>query len=309
MANDSGVLSEGAWRVWHYQRILWWIFLVNLVLALFAAIPISARIGRVTDQSLYSQRLSHGFDVIALVELASNPEVSFRSGMPGSLAFSFVFFVFMLFLTGGILETYFSNRKLPPGAFFEACGNFFWRWIRLLIFMLIVLVPVGILASRVVKWSGKLASNAAMEKLGFWVEVGGLLLVLFLSMCVRLWFDMAQIRIVAENEHAVRRSLRSAFRQTFGNFGSLFWLYFRISLLAWTALAVALWLWTRISPADFALSFLVLELMLLWWLGTRLWQRAAETTWYERHSAPAVVLPIPVMESAGSALPDLPSQT
>jgi hypothetical protein len=309
MANESGVLAEGARRVWRYQRILWWMFVVNLGLAVFAALPVSTRIGKVTDHSLYAQRLSHGFDATALIELATHPEVSFSSGMPGSLASSFVFFVFTLFLTGGILETYFGNRKLSTGGFFEACGNFFWRWVRLLLFMLIFLVPIGILASSIVKWSGKLANSAAAEKLGFWVEVGGLLLVVFLSMCVRLWFDMAQIRVVAENQRAVRRSLRAAFRQTLENFGSLFWLYFRASLLAWAALAIVLWAWTRIPPARSGVSFIVLELLLLWWLGTRLWQRAAETTWYERHLATAIVLPMPPIEPAGPDFPGLPSET
>jgi hypothetical protein len=284
MANQNGALAEGARRVWRYQRVLWWMFLVNLTLALFSAIPLSSRIGRITDQSLYSHRLSHSFDVFALIELASNPGVSFSSASAGSFLYSCIFFVFALFLTGGILEAYFANRKLPAAQFFEACGSFFWRAVRLLIVMLIVLVPIGFLASGVVNWSSKLANDAAPEKLGFWVEVAGMLLVLFLCMTLRLWFDMTQVRMVAENERAVRRSLRLGFRQTFGNFGSLFWLYFRISFLAWAALAIALWLWAEMSPASSRLSFIILEVLLFWWMGTRLWQRAAETVWYERHS-------------------------
>ena len=30
---SNGVLSEGARRVWRYQRILWWMFAVNALLA------------------------------------------------------------------------------------------------------------------------------------------------------------------------------------------------------------------------------------------------------------------------------------
>src|SRR5439155_6417379 len=136
-----------------------------------------------------------------------NPEVSLWSKFSGSILFSVVFFVFILFLMGGILETYRTDRKLPAGAFFEACGTYFWRWVRLLVWFLIVLVPIGILASVITKWSGKLSSDAPQEKLGFWVDVIGLGFALFLSLSMRLWFDMTQVRAVAEDERAMRRTL------------------------------------------------------------------------------------------------------
>lgn len=271
-------------------------FVVNFVLSFFATIPLATRLARVADHSLYSDRLYHGFDLFAFIELAGNPEVSLWSKFSGSILFSVVFFVFILFLIGGILETYRTDRKLPAGAFFEACGTYFWRWVRLLVWFLIVLVPIGILASVITKWAGKLTSDAPQERLGFWVDVIGLGFVLFLSLAVRLWFDMTQVRAVAEDERAMRRTLARTLRVIWSNFGSLFWMYFRITLLAWAGLALAIFLWTRILADRVGLSFLVLEVALLWWMGTRLWQRASETVWYEQWTAvqprPESILPI-----------------
>ena len=57
MSEQSGVLQEGARRVWKSQRIVWWLFLVNLLLAFLTTRPLSARLEQVTDHSLQSQRL------------------------------------------------------------------------------------------------------------------------------------------------------------------------------------------------------------------------------------------------------------
>lgn len=307
MDERSGILSEGARRVWRYQRVLWWLFAVNLTLAAFGTLPLSSALRPVTDHSLHSQNLYRAFDVPTFLDLASNPDVALWSKFTGSTLFAFIFFAFAFFLTGGILEAYRTPGKLGTADFFRACGAFFWRWVRLLIFMLIVLTPIAIAAFAISKWSGTLSDDAPQEKLGFWVDVIGFGLVLLLAMLVRLWFDMAQVRAVAEDERAMRRTLTRAFRLTFGNLGSLFWLYFRISFLAWLALVAAFWIWLRIPAQDVGLSFFLLEVVLLWWIGTRLWQRASETVWYERRAIPPVLVMAPVtMPEVVSLVPEIP---
>jgi hypothetical protein len=298
MPHSPNILTEGARRVWRYQRVLWWFFAVNVILAAFGTIPMASRVGVAADHSLHSQSLYQGFDLMAFFELAGNPEVGMWSKFSGSFLFSLVFFAFALFLTGGILEAYRTPRKLPASEFFQACGAYFWRWVRLLIFLLIVLTPVAILAGGIHEWAGTLSSDSPREKLGFWIEVGGLLFILFLAMSVRLWFDIAQVRAVAEQETVMRRTLLRALKLTVHNFGQLFWIYFRISFLAWLGLAVALWLWVRIPPQRVGLTLLLFEISLAWWIGTRLWQRASETVWYERwmETQPASPPPLPFPE-------------
>lgn len=309
MVQPTGILSEGARRVWRRQRILWWFFFGNIVLAMLGTLPVSTAIGRVADHSLYSQRLYQGFDLSAFHELAVNPEVALSSKLSGSLLFAFIFLVFALFLTGGILETYRSDRKPATADFFHACGAFFWRWVRLLFVLLILLTPITIAASGLSAWADSLSHDAPQEKLGFWVELGGLLLFTLLMMAVRLWFDMAQVYAVAEDKRFMLRVVARSLRLTFNNFGSLFWMYFRISLLAWLGLAAALLIWIKIPAQRVGLSFLVLESAMLWWIGTRLWQRASETVWYERQSAaPAIMSPLPSPEVYFPPMPAVPPE-
>jgi hypothetical protein len=282
----TGIVSAGLRLVWRRQRVLWWVYAVNLLLALMGTLPVALRFGSVLDRSLAAERLYRGFDLGALIELLSQPEAlsAVRVGLPTSLFLAIVYFVFMLFLTGGILEVYRYDRTLSTAEFFQACGAFFWRFVRLLVFLLIVLAPIAVLWGRVQSWSGRLASDASQEMLGFWVEVAGLTITVFLLMAVRLWFDMAQVQAVAEGESRMRRVVLRAFRLTFGNFRQLFWIYFRINLVAWVGLVLAISAYLRLMrPESVGVTFLLGQAVVLLWLAVRLWLRASETAWFQRH--------------------------
>lgn len=303
MTNHSSILAEGARRVWGRQRIVWWIFTVNLILAFASAMPLAHPIGDVTDHSLAARRLVNGFDWGAYSELLSTPDLNFESRIPGSGSAVVVFFIFMLFMTGGILASYANEYSLSTREFFANCGAFFWRSVRLFFFMAIVLTPIVIGGRALLHQAGKAVNDAAAEKTGYWFALFTILLTLFLMMAVRLWFDMAQVRVVVEDESAMARSCLQAFKVTFSNFGSLLWIYFRISLLAWLALAVGLWLWIRLSGG---VAIIMLEGVLLCWVATRMWQRASEVAWYQSrpiapHSAPERVLS-PTLEPLSAAL-------
>ncbi|HEV2176061.1 MAG TPA: hypothetical protein VGW33_02510 [Terriglobia bacterium] len=312
---ERGVVSEGAGLVWRRQGVLWWIFVVNLILGLLGTMGVSSKLGAVLNHSLEAQRLVKGMDMAALGSLAMQPSQPFNSGA-GAVIGAVVFFIFMLFVEGGFLEVYRQDRKLAKGEFFEAAGRFFWRFVRLLLYSLIVFVPLLMIVSPVFKAAGKLGPDSGKPVAGFVITLVAALATLFLMMAVRLWFDVAQVHAVAEDERAMRRSLRRAFKLTFGNFGSLYWMYLRISLVAWIALAAAFWVWVKlVPPPSVGMSFVLGELVCLLWLGTRLWQRAAETLWYQRRAEPAAIpaapapyVPAPAPIGAeGEASPEMPS--
>jgi hypothetical protein len=304
---EKGFLSDGCSRVWRHQRVLWWMFVVNLVLAHLSIFGMALRWSSVLDHSLAADQLYHGFNLGRYIELGMQPGIGFGSAAPSISAFAIIFFVFMLFVTGGILEAYRSPYKISAADFFQASGAWFWRFVRLLIMFVIVLIPVAISANAIKNWSGDLSTNAAPEKLGFWVDVIGAVVIWFVAMCLRLWFDVAQVHAVAIGERAMHRALKRAFGMTFGNFGAVFPLYLVPSLVALIGMGVILWIWTTAPSAATGLSFVLLEIWMLLWLGTRLWQRAGETAWYQRTQIPAAIEPVtPVMAATpGEPAPGL----
>ena len=281
----------GLGLAWRRQSVLWWIFLVNFVLAGMGAATFMQQVSPVLDQSLQGLAFVRSFNPFGFSDLMT--EAHGTSGArAASACLMLVFFVFVLFVEGGLLETYRLDRGLSKGEFFEASGRFFWRFVRLLIMLLVALIPVGIVYRLTTGATHLLDERSPSPMPGVWSQFTGLLVVLFLLQAARLWFDMAQVRAVAEDERAIRRALGRAFKITFENFGSLYWLYLRISVAAWLAMALLGWIWIRfVRPEWIGASFLVTQLMLLSWLATRLWQRASETIWYQQRIAAIIKEP------------------
>lgn len=295
--------------LWRRQYLLWWIFAVNFALAALGAIPAAVHLAGVLGNSLAGQRLVTQFDLGVFLELMMKPQVS---GGASLALFPLIFFVFMLLAEGGVLLSYREDRKFRAGEFFGAGGRYFWRFARMMICLMVILIPLLLIWRAVYDWSGRLASDSPNPLAGFHVEViGGGIFVLVL-LAVRLWFDMAQVRIVAEDERSAVRALRWALGTTARHFGSLYWLFLRISVAAWIEMGLLFWIWMNHVPHEhMGLSFLVAQISLLLWLAARLWQRAGETIWYRRRiDAEAVVSPVapepPTIEPA-APLPVTPA--
>ncbi len=309
MMNDKrepAPVAAGWHLLWQTQRILWWIYAVNLVLGFFSAAGLALRLAPVLDHSAAAARLYHGFDLSYFIELAANPDVQLGSRPGSALSFAAIFFVFMLFTTGGVLESYARDRMLVPGEFFQGCGAFFWRFVRLLLWLVAVLIPFALLASAINRAAGALASNSPHETLGFWVQVIGLGGIGLVLMAVRLWFDMAQVRAVVEDEHGMTRTLFRSLRLTLRNFGTLFWIYLRLSLVAWVGTVLAVYVWVKyVRPEQIGTAFLLAQFVAWLWIATRLWQRASEVVWYLRQRP----VPAPVMVQVVEEAAEMPEFT
>jgi hypothetical protein len=288
MAARPRTFLDGAGLVWRRQAVLWWIFIVNALLSFFTAIQMMEPAAGALNHSFAADRLVHGFDVAALFGLVAQPESPIQGPGPAFLFFSIVFMVFMLFATGGVLVAYYRDERLTAGPFFEASGYHFWRFLRLLIYFAIALIPLGILGAI----SGKLYDHFDETSISpfpsVWVFIASAVVILFLLMCLRLWFDMAQVIAVAEDERRMHKALRRAAGLVSRNFGSLFWLYFRISLVSWLVFGFALQLWkNHLQPDSILTAFFLGQAMMAFWLACRLWQRASEALWYRRYQAGA----------------------
>jgi hypothetical protein len=285
----------GAAIVWRHQRVLWLVYFINLLLATVGTRGAVARTGEILNHSLTTERLVHGFSLGAYMELALHPSLPFSASRPMMLYSAILFALFMLFATGGVLAAYYEDRRLTAGNFCQACGEHFWRFLRLLIWFAIALIPVGIL----LRLTGVLYHRVGRQSISPFpavhlVEVAAVIIVLVM-MCLRLWFDMAQVIAVAEGETKMRRALKSSARLLRHNFGSLFWLYLRISLLGWIGLWFGLHTWMEyLRPEAIGRAFLESQAIIVFWLATRLWQRASEALWY-RERLPELMVPAPLV--------------
>jgi hypothetical protein len=280
----SGTFLAGAALVWRRQSLLWWVFFVNLVLAGLAAHGFQQQVGVLLDHSHAAEKFVHGFDFGWMGLLSQQPGEAFQS--PGFGLFSLVFVVFFLFVTPGILEIYRRDEKLPRNLFFEACGAFFWRFVRASISFAITLIPIFIFAGLLYNWGSGMQDRDISDLPGRLMQLVAILGAIFLMMIVRLWYDVAEIHIVDANEPKIRRAIRKAWRVLQGNFLSLVRLYFSVAIVGWIVFFGGIWLWVFfVRPESIGLSLIFGQLLILSWIGTRLWQRASGTLWYRRYFA------------------------
>lgn len=286
MADDNkGLVAAGAALVWRRQRVLWWAYAVNLVLGLMGAAGARTQLEKLLKYSLAGESLTKGFDLGMFSELVNQPAANLMRSAGSSFLFASLFPLFMLFVTGGILAVYREDRKFTAGDFFAASGAFFWRFVRLALFSLVPFGFLGAMLWGVNKLSGYIGDRTVSALTSFFILLGGAIIVTLLVLFVRLWFDIAQVRAVVQDEHKMWPDLWKALGISWRQARTLFRVYLCISGVAWVTLAGGLFLWAKLPPTATPVAFLLLEFIILMQLLTRLWQRASSVIWYQRHAA------------------------
>lgn len=281
MNANKSLLFAGLGVLRRTKRYVIWFFLLNLTLASMGAAVFRLNAGAVLNNSLESAKLTQGFDLATFVELLARPEVgSMQALNASSFDFAFLFFLLTLFFLPGVFLGYASDHRLPRPEFFRACGQNFWRFIRILIFYLFIGgIPIGILFA-IQKGIDKAADHSTNELLPFTLEMICLAVIFLVAMFFRAWFDQAEVEIVLRDQNAVRKTIGPARRRT--SYG-LWATYLFIAVLAGVFLIIGLWLWHSIVPPSSVLgAFIVGQLTMFVWLKMRFWQRACAVVYYER---------------------------
>src|SRR5580704_19202358 len=112
---ESSPFAAGAALVWGHQRILWWLFVVNLVLASWGVRSVVQGAGEVLDHSLAASQLVAGLSFGAFQDLSNLPSHPLQEADGRNMGIIFV--LFMLLITGGILEVYRHDVSLSTADF------------------------------------------------------------------------------------------------------------------------------------------------------------------------------------------------
>lgn len=118
------------------------------------------------------------------------------------------------FLAGGIIDRYARDRALRSHGFFQACGGYFPRLLRLGLLSALV---YGVLFGWFHSWLfdrayDTLVRNLAVERTAFAIRVGLSAVFVGIVCAVNLIFDYAKIRLVIEDRRSAVGALRAAVR-------------------------------------------------------------------------------------------------
>ena len=267
--------------VWRRRAILWWVFAASFVLGGLGTFEAARTLNSALGHSLAREQLVKGFDLGMFYELVRLPEVNLLHARFESYACAVLFALLMLFISGGVLAAYRDDRPFSPRDFFAACGTFLWCFVRLAVCSVVLFSILRFAIRDVRSWSEYLGDKATADQVEFAILLFGLIVLAFLALMVRIWFDLAKIRAVAQNDVSALRNLWAAFELTSRHAGALLWMYTRICIVAAVISLLGFVMWIKLPPSAIPATFVLLELVVFVQLTARLWQLASATEWYK----------------------------
>ena len=181
----------------------------------------------------------------------------------------------------GVLLGYASDHRISRDEFYRACGRNVWRFVRLFVFFTVI---AGIVAG-ILSWGLNAlvaaADKTSNERLPFFTQLLGTVVILIVLTIIRVWFDLAQTDVVLRDQSATRKSIAGGFRKLRHNFVRLVGSYIVIAIVALAVLVAGILLWhTIVPPSSVVGAFLVGQATLFLLLAIRFWQRATAVAFY-----------------------------
>lgn len=207
-------LSKGMYSVNRSIKLwfLWWLF--NFVAAVAIVIPVTAGLHNMYSKSLIAEQLDKDLAFRWFAEFLLVNKSQIGSYSIQLMIVVGVYLVVALFLIGGSLpffrewdhvDSFSEEDPLPPEKyFFENAGWYFWRMFRLLLFSLLwyggflflYFKNIAPYFDEMVKGSIQELPVAQIAWIKFLILSSGIVLL-------KIWFDSAKVRIVAEDARSV----------------------------------------------------------------------------------------------------------
>ncbi len=305
MSENKGLLSGGLGMVLRNKRYIVWFYVLNIFLGLFGTVAFVNQAGTILDRSLESERLLHGFSFGTLIEMVARPEFGPTIASRGpALFFALLFMVATALFLPGVFQGYASTYRLPREDFFRACGRNLWRYIRLMIVAGIVMIVATIVLFGIHGAVEKKAAESTNELLLPEVRLVGLALIFLIMAAFRIWFDLAEADIVLSDQRAVRKSIWAGLRHMLRSLIRLLASYVVTTIVAAVVLVGGLWAWIRfVAPESVLGAFVISQLILLFLLIPRFWQRGVAATYWQQNMLVPVVAVSPVPLPVAPASP------
>jgi hypothetical protein len=265
--NILPIWIDGIRRVRRAPAILLGVWIVTVFVSLPLTLVLREMIAQHLGSSLAGERAATGVDYDWMQEFgdqATGVGVTFRPTIIGfgavldnlsaflddthrplvvaSAASAYI--VLWLFLAGGIIDRYARERPTRAHGFFSACGELFFRFLRLAVIQWAV---YALLFGYIHAWLfdrlyPRLIHDLTVERTAFFIRASFYVLFALLAGAVNLIFDYTKVRIVVEDRRSVAGAIAAAARFLARNRGAATALYainFAMFLLALAVYAIA----------------------------------------------------------------------
>ncbi len=247
-------------RLFALKRLWLVYYLSGLVFAAVVALPAASIVNKFAGRSLTVERLSGYMDFNFILELFHYNSNAIGAMLALFMMTAFLFWLLMLFFSGGTLKLMAGDHPYRPREFWDACGRYFGRFFRLFLWslpLLILLFLLPLLASLVQKlfWGKDPGDNIT-----YWSGMAKMGLSYLALMLWALFFDYARILAIQKNEKRTRRLAIAALRFIGRHLVRLFALALLLTLIGLFGLVI----YNPVADLLHAPSAGIIALLFLW---------------------------------------------
>ncbi len=270
------------------------LYLVNLLLA-FPAFYLSHSVLRsALGNSLAGEALLRGFDYTVWSDLARAHGIALAAVFLSAVPLAILGIAAQTFLAGGILDLLTRQKPFSPSSFFQACGSYLGRFLRIWALTAIVLVAVGLIFLTALSAALAMADARPDSDRAAAVVTGiSLALLALVLLPVLMASDYARVDTVAEGRRSSWKALGRGFAFLAHNPGSTLGLHLLLLLLLVISGAVYLLvegLTEMDSPLTILLVVLLQQSFMVVRAAIRIAFSAGEVSLYEERKPRPVVL-------------------
>lgn len=268
------------------------IYPVIFLLALIIAVPFHSALLNQAGNTMELQPLLKQFNFTVYADFMNSSGKIVKALIPAAIWMGIFYSLFTVFFTGGILNVLKDESlKFSAGNFFSGCGKYFFRYLRMGIYLLIVQILIGVIVF--LPLSLILASNyetTLNEASLFYIFVTGVIIYLLLFILVLIIGDYAKIILYNNDSKKVIKSIYSAFKFTFRHLFGIYLLY--ILILATPVLLFVIYFLLdntigMVSGFTIFVMFIIQQAFIWLRVLVKVWFLGSELTFYSLINAEA----------------------
>jgi hypothetical protein len=271
MRNLVSVYSTGLKNSWAQQKMLFFLYGINLLFAYLVSLPFTGMVEQALDQTVMADKLLQAFDFTALAILIQ------EYGRGVSLSWNIFVFaacygLLHTFFSGGIIKIFCSNMNFTFRDFWTGCVEYFSRFFKLLLISLGVLLVILVLY---LLFSGLLDMITENTSTEFWPFVlFGLKLVMLAALLawISMLSDYTKIIIVRHDIKSIVQALIQSFKFIRNNFIRTSVIYLGLLIMGAGFLVIYLGLEQLITTSTIAGIF-IFFILSQFYIISRIWWR------------------------------------
>ncbi len=271
------------------RKIKMWVilYIINIIFALLAAIPLSNFLKDKLGKSLAPKRMLPDFDYTIYQDFMNEYGDTFSLIMGQSRLIFVIYFFLSIFLVGGILAILKNHGdKFSFQAFRSGCTVYFWRMLRLTFYFLIIHgIILGAFSSLI--YFGKFHQGLdAVESEVEMINAVKYMLPLYLIFASFFFLiqDYAKIHVVHKNPKWLFFSFWRSFAIVFNNFLKTYPLYL-LNMLTFAIIFAVFWYFrlsnNMESAGAIAIIFVIGQAFIFARIGTKLINLGSATLMYQ----------------------------